>query len=56
VEALGCWGQKWIGSGESLANVDPSLLMWDMRRNLNPAPLPDKRTVIQFLFSDSAAS
>ncbi len=56
VEALGFWGQKWIGSAESLENADPSLLMWDMRRNLNPAPLPDKRTVIQFLFSDLPAS
>jgi DNA-binding HxlR family transcriptional regulator len=56
VEALGFWGQKWIGSAESLKNVDPSLLMWDMRRNLNPTPLPNKRTVIQFLFSDLPAS
>jgi DNA-binding HxlR family transcriptional regulator len=56
VEALGFWGQKWIGSAESLENLDPSLLMWDMRRNLNPTPLPNKRTVIQFLFSDLPAS
>ena len=56
VEALGIWGQKWIGSAESLENLDPSLLMWDMRRNLNPTPLPSKRTVIQFLFSDLPAS
>jgi DNA-binding HxlR family transcriptional regulator len=56
VEALGFWGQKWIGSAESLENVDPSLLMWDMRRNLNPTPLPNRRTVIQFLFSDLPAS
>jgi len=56
VEALGFWGQKWIGSAESLENLDPSLLMWDMRRNLNPTPLPNKRTVIQFLFSDLPVS
>jgi DNA-binding HxlR family transcriptional regulator len=56
VEALGFWGQKWIGSAKSLENVDPSLLMWDMRRNLDPTPLPNKRTVIQFLFSDLPAS
>jgi DNA-binding HxlR family transcriptional regulator len=56
VQALGCWGQKWIGSAESLDNLDPSLLMWDMRRNLNPTPLPNKRTVIQFLFSDLPTS
>ena len=56
VEALGIWGQKWVGSASSLKNLDPSLLMWDMRRNLDPTPLPNKRTVIQFLYSDLPAS
>ena len=52
VEAMGFWGQKWVESELSLKNLDPSLLMWDMRRNLNPEPLPKTRTVIQFLYSD----
>jgi hypothetical protein len=26
--------------------------MWDMRRNLNPEPLPARRTVIQFLYPE----
>lgn len=52
VEAMGNWGQKWVESSLSLKNLDPSLLMWDMRRNLNPAPLPKIRTVVQFLYSD----
>lgn len=52
VEAMGFWGQKWIEARLSLKNLDPSLLMWDMRRNLNPAPLPDRRTVIQFLYQE----
>lgn len=52
IEAVGMWGQKWIESSLSLKNLDPSLLMWDMRRNLNPTPLPRIRTVIQFLYSD----
>lgn len=52
VIAMGMWGQKWVESSLSLKNLDPSLLMWDMRRNLNPDPLPDKRTVIQFLYHD----
>ncbi len=56
IEALGFWGQKWVGSDSSLKHLDPSLLMWDMRRNLNPAPLPDRRTVIQFQYSDQPAS
>jgi len=56
VEAMGFWGQKWVESSLSLRNLDPSLLMWDMRRNLNPAPLPKARVVVQFLYSDLPAS
>lgn len=52
VEAMGFWGQKWVEARLSLKNLDPSLLMWDMRRNLNPSPLPDGRTVIQFLYRE----
>ena len=52
VEAVGLWGQKWIESSASLRNLDPSLLMWDMRRNLDPSPLPDQRTTVQFLYSE----
>ena len=52
VEAMGMWGQKWVESRLSLKNLDPSLLMWDMRRNLNPSPLPNQRTVIQFLYRE----
>ncbi|MER8657528.1 helix-turn-helix domain-containing protein [Mesorhizobium sp. M0847] len=56
VEAMGFWGQKWVEARLSLKNLDPSLLMWDMRRNLNPSPLPDGRTVIQFLYHDLPVS
>ena len=49
---MGFWGQKWVEARQSLKNLDPSLLMWDMRRNLNPSPLPDRRTVIQFLYPE----
>ena len=56
VEAVGMWGQKWVESSLSLKNLDPSLLMWDMRRNLNPTPLPSVRTVVQFLYSDLPVS
>ena len=56
VEAMGFWGQRWIETKQSLKNLDPSLLMWDMRRNLNPSPLPNGRTVIQFLYRELPAS
>ena len=36
----------------SLRNLDPSLLMWDMRRNLDPTPMPARRSTIQFLYPE----
>jgi DNA-binding HxlR family transcriptional regulator len=52
VEVIGFWGQKWVESSASLRNLDPSLLMWDMRRNLDPRPLPKVRTTVQFLYPE----
>ena len=52
VEAVGNWGQRWVETTLSLKNLDPSLLMWDMRRNINPAPIPKRRCVIQFLYPE----
>jgi len=52
VEAMGFWGQRWVESQLSLKNLDPSLLMWDMRRNLDPKPLPKKRSVVQFMYPE----
>jgi DNA-binding HxlR family transcriptional regulator len=52
VESFGIWGQKWVETQASLENLDSSLLMWDMRRNINPAPLPSQRTVIQFCYPE----
>ncbi|MEO1950974.1 helix-turn-helix domain-containing protein [Thioclava sp.] len=56
VEAFGIWGQKWVESEPSLERLDVSLLMWDMRRNLDPSPLPPGRTVLNFHFPELAAS
>jgi DNA-binding HxlR family transcriptional regulator len=52
VLGLGVWGQRWVEAQSSLKNLDPSLLMWDMRRNLNPTPMPQKRCVVQFLYPE----
>jgi DNA-binding HxlR family transcriptional regulator len=52
IEAVGVWGQRWIETEASLKNLDPNLLMWDMRRNIDPKPLPRRRSVIQVIFSD----
>jgi DNA-binding HxlR family transcriptional regulator len=52
VMSLGIWGQRWVESSLSLKNLDPSLLMWDMRRGLDPTPLPKRRCTINFLYPD----
>lgn len=52
IMAMGFWGQRWVESQLSLKNLDPSLLMWDMRRNLNPQPLPPGRCTIQFQYPE----
>jgi DNA-binding HxlR family transcriptional regulator len=52
IEAFGNWGQKWVESRLTLGNLDPSLLMWDMHRNLDPTPLPPRRTVVQFWYPE----
>lgn len=55
VMALGFWGQRWVESKLSLKNLDPSLLMWDMRRWLDPKPLPARRCTIKFEYPELAA-
>jgi DNA-binding HxlR family transcriptional regulator len=54
VMSVGIWGQRWLESQLSLKNLDPSLLMWDMRRSLNPRPLPPRKVAIQFLYPELA--
>ena len=56
VMTLGTWGQRWVESKVSLKNLDPSLLMWDMRRWLTLSPMPDRRQVIQFEYPELPAS
>ena len=52
VLGIGFWGQRWVESRLSLRNLDPTLLMWDMRRNLSTDPLPPRRCTIQFLYPE----
>lgn len=47
VDALGAWGVRWIGElGDD--DLDPHLLMWDMRRTLPIDEWPRARTVLEF--------
>jgi DNA-binding HxlR family transcriptional regulator len=52
IEAVGQWGHKWVTAEAALTNLDVNLLMWDMRRNINPDPMPRCRNTIQFIFRD----
>ncbi len=56
VMSLGIWGQRWVESSLSLKNLDPSLLMWDMRRGLDPTPLPPRRCTINFIYPELSAA
>jgi DNA-binding HxlR family transcriptional regulator len=50
IEGLGEWGQRWARSQVSADDLDPGLLMWDIRRRVNIDRLPDRRVVVQFDF------
>ena len=52
IMSLGGWGQRWIESSLTLRNLDPSLLMWDMRRNIASAALPDRRCTVLFVYPE----
>lgn len=58
IEAVGVWGHRWVTTEATLQpkNLDADLLMWDIRRNINPDPMPRCRNTIQFIFSDRPQS
>jgi len=54
VDALGAWGARWVGDlGEE--DLDPHLLLWDVRRTLPVERWPRGRTVVALRFSDVAS-
>jgi hypothetical protein len=55
IEAMGVWGQRWARSSYTPDELDPALLMWDMRRMLRPSGLRQGRTVIEFRFRHAPA-
>ena len=52
VELMGVWGQKWARSSFGADELDVGLLMWDLRRTVDPEKFPPGRFVLQFVFSD----
>ena len=56
IMGLGNWAQRWMESRLSLRNLDPSLLMWEMRRSLDISSRPERRCTIQFLYPELPTS
>src|SRR5690348_15531341 len=58
IEKMGLWAQRWLRHElVDAANLDPDLLMWDIRRTVvSHAPSDDRRYVAQFQLSGVPAS
>jgi DNA-binding HxlR family transcriptional regulator len=52
VMSLGVWGQRWIESSMSMKNLDPALLMWDMRRRVSTASFPNRKCTVKFTYPE----
>jgi len=48
VEQMGVWGQRWARGDVRARHMDASLLMWDIRRNVDASQLPPERVVVHF--------
>ncbi|MBI5450967.1 MAG: helix-turn-helix transcriptional regulator [Gammaproteobacteria bacterium] len=53
IELLGAWGHRWAPSNLNKGDLDAGLLMWDMRRTVDPAVFPRQRIVVQFEYPDA---
>lgn len=50
LDRLGAWGQRWATTQFDPQNLDLGLLMWNMRRRVDPRRLPERRVVARFEF------
>jgi DNA-binding HxlR family transcriptional regulator len=53
VQAIGVWGVRWV-SELGVMDLDPHLLMWDIRRTIPVDAWPRSRTVLAFRLADVA--
>lgn len=54
VVGIGEWGHRWVGGTIPEAQLDPSLLMWDIHRRIDHAAVTLPRVLVRFEFSDLA--
>jgi DNA-binding HxlR family transcriptional regulator len=50
IQGLGVWGQRWAQSTYGPDDLDPGLLLWDVRRFLAPGVFGERRVVVQLTF------
>ena len=50
VDGLGVWGLRWARDEIRPEHLDPSTLVWDMRRRFDHDAVPDRRIVIELRF------
>jgi DNA-binding HxlR family transcriptional regulator len=55
IHGLGVWGQRWARSDYGPDDLDPGLLLWDVRRYLAPGAFGERRVVIQLTFPSAPA-
>lgn len=55
IQELGEWGQRWVRSDYRPDDLDPGLLLWDVRRFLAPGGLGADRVVVQLAFPSMPA-
>ena len=55
IESLAVWSKRWLPATLSEDRADPDLVMWDMHRRMHLDRMPNRRTVIQFEFTDQPA-
>ena len=53
VELMGAWGHRWARTSLEDNDLDAGLLMWDMRRSVDPHIFPDRRVVVHFMYGDA---
>jgi DNA-binding HxlR family transcriptional regulator len=52
IDAMMLWGHAWVEKNVTLSKLDPSLLMWDIRRGIRPEPPMPRRRTVQFLYPE----
>lgn len=55
VVGLGHWGQRWSNRDYDAEDLDPVLMMWDLRRRLVVERMPEREFVVMFWYRDVAS-